>query len=70
MNLEIQNYFPRLLKHLKNAKIISAGNGDVKVNASETFTADGTGNGDIINKGKAKPSANSKQKGNGEIINN
>ena len=55
---------------VKNAKIISVGNGDVKVNASETFTADGTGNGDIINKGKAKPSANSKQKGNGEIINN
>ena len=55
---------------VKNAKIISVGNGDVRVNASETFTADGTGNGDIINKGKAKPSANSKQKGNGEIINN
>ena len=55
---------------VKNAKIVSVGNGDVRVNASETFTADGTGNGDIINKGKAKPSANSKQKGNGEIINN
>ena len=55
---------------VKNAKIISVGNGDVKVNASETFTADGTGNGDIINKGRAKASANSKQKGNGEIINN
>lgn len=55
---------------VKNAKIISVGNGDVKVNASETFTADGTGNGDIINRGSAKASADSKQKGNGEIINN
>ena len=55
---------------VKNAKVISVGNGDVKVNASETFVADGTGNGDIINKGKAKASPNSKQNGNGEIINN
>ncbi len=55
---------------VKNAKIISVGNGDVKVNASETFIADGTGNGDIINKGGAKPSASSNQKGNGEILNN
>ncbi|MCY7293438.1 MAG: DUF2807 domain-containing protein, partial [Ferruginibacter sp.] len=55
---------------VKNAKIVSVGNGDVKVNANDIFTADGTGNGDIINKGKAKPSANSKQKGNGEIISN
>ena len=54
----------------KNANIVSTGNGDVKVNASETFFADGTGNGDIINKGKAKASPNSKQTGNGEIINN
>ncbi len=55
---------------VKNAKVLSVGNGDVKVNASETFSANGTGNGDIINNGSAKPSANSKQKGNGEIINN
>lgn len=54
----------------KNANIVSTGNGDVKVNASETFFADGTGNGDIINKGKAKALPNSKQTGNGEIINN
>ena len=47
---------------VKNAKIVSVGNGDVRVNASETFTANGTGNGDIVNKGTAKPSANSKQK--------
>lgn len=55
---------------VKDANIISVGNGNVIVFASETFIAAGTGNGDIINKGKAKPSATSKQIGNGEIINN
>lgn len=55
---------------VKDANIISVGNGNVIVFAGETFTAAGTGNGDIINKGKAKPSATSKQIGNGEIINN
>ena len=55
---------------VKDANIISVGNGNVIVFANETFIAAGTGNGDIINKGKAKPSATSKQIGNGEIINN
>ena len=55
---------------VKDANIISVGNGNVIVFAGETFNAAGTGNGDIINKGKAKPSATSKQIGNGEIINN
>ena len=54
----------------KDANIISLGNGNVIVFANETFTAAGTGNGDIINKGKAKPSSTSRQIGNGEIINN
>ena len=55
---------------VKDANIISVGNGNVIVFAGETFNAAGTGNGDIINKGKPKPSATSKQIGNGEIINN
>lgn len=54
----------------RNAVIISIGNGDVKVNSSESFTANGSGNGDIKNIGKAKASANSIKIGNGKIINN
>ena len=50
--------------------VIAMGNGNVKVNASEFFTANGSGNGDIKNIGKAKASANSRKTGNGEIINN
>ena len=55
---------------VNNATIVSTGNGDVKVNSSESFTANGSGNGDIKNIGKAKASANSIKIGNGKIINN
>ena len=49
----------------KNATVVSTGNGDLKVNASESFNARGSGNGDIQNIGKAKATSNSKKIGNG-----
>ena len=54
----------------KNATVVSTGNGNVKVNVSDIFMANGSGNGDIQNIGKAKATSNSKKTGNGSIISN
>ena len=54
----------------KNATVLSTGNGNVKVNVSDNFMANGSGNGDIQNIGKAKATSNSKKTGNGSIISN
>ena len=54
----------------KNATVVSTGNGNVKVNVSDIFIANGSGNGDIQNIGKAKATSNSKKTGNGSIISN
>lgn len=51
----------------KSIKINKSGNGNVYVNANNPFTANGSGNGDIINKGKGKADAGSNISGNGEI---
>jgi len=50
-------------------KIEKEGNGDVFIETDNMFSVNGSGNGDIINKGKGKPDSNSKLTGNGKIIN-
>lgn len=50
------------------ADLISTGNGNLTANVSEELTAKLTGNGDIINTGKAKFDSNSKKSGNGALI--
>nr|WP_315156467.1 DUF2807 domain-containing protein [uncultured Flavobacterium sp.] len=54
----------------KKATLISTGNGNLTVNVSETLSAKVSGNGDIINKGKAKFDTHSKKSGNGKLITN
>ena len=54
----------------KKATLKSTGNGDLIVHVSEELSAKLIGNGDIINKGKAKFDANSKKMGNGDLITN
>ena len=51
----------------KIAKVISHGNGDVKVNVSVSLSANGTGNGDIIKTGSGKIEGASGIIGNGEV---
>jgi hypothetical protein len=51
----------------KNANAISRGNGNVYVNATNGFTGNTQGNGNIINIGSAKPS-NALKEGNGDVI--
>lgn len=51
----------------KSIKINKSGNGNVYVNADSPFSANGSGNGDIINTGKGKADAGSNINGNGEI---
>ncbi|MBC7866519.1 MAG: DUF2807 domain-containing protein [Gloeobacteraceae cyanobacterium ES-bin-316] len=50
------------------AVVASMGNGDVVINATGEFRANGTGNGNIKNVGKATASAESTMLGNGKII--
>ena len=45
----------------KKATLHSTGNGNLTVNVSDTLSAKVSGNGNIINKGKAKFDANSKK---------
>jgi hypothetical protein len=52
----------------KKADLKSTGNGNLIANVSEELTAKLSGNGDIINKGKAKFDSKSKKSGNGELI--
>ena len=54
--------------NVKKAELKSTGNGDLTVNVSETLSARLTGNGDIINKGKANFDSGSKKSGNGYLI--
>jgi hypothetical protein len=54
----------------KTAKVKSSGNGNAKVNVTNTIEATATGNGSIVNKGKAKFSSNSTQSGNGQLVTN
>ena len=54
--------------NVKKAELKSSGNGDLTVNVSETLSARLTGNGDIINTGKAKFDSGSKKSGNGDLI--
>jgi len=54
----------------KKATLHSTGNGNLTVNVSDTLSAKVSGNGDIINKGKAQFDANSKKSGNGKLITN
>ncbi|MBG6186593.1 GIN domain-containing protein [Flavobacterium sp. CAN_S2] len=54
--------------NVKKAELKSSGNGDLTVNVSETLSARLTGNGDIINKGKANFDSGSKKSGNGDLI--
>ncbi|MDI1256275.1 MAG: DUF2807 domain-containing protein [Flavobacterium sp.] len=51
------------------AAIKSSGNGDVFICANDDITASGSGNGDIINSGKASFSDASVKRGNGKLIN-
>lgn len=50
-------------------KIEKEGNGDLLIDTDNIFSVNGSGNGDIINKGKGKPDGNSKLAGNGKIVN-
>lgn len=52
----------------KKADLKSTGNGNVVVNVSKELTGKLSGNGDIINKGKAKFDSNSEKLGNGKLI--
>lgn len=52
----------------KKAGLKSTGNGNLIANVSDEVTAKLTGNGDIINKGRAKFDSNSKKSGNGDLI--
>ena len=52
----------------KTANVTSLGNGNVKINAMETFTAKGAGNGDVIQTGKGPASFFSNIVGNGKIV--
>lgn len=52
----------------KKAKITASGNGDVTINVTEALEANSSGNGDIINKGKALFGAGSEKSGNGQMI--
>lgn len=54
--------------NVKKAELKSSGNGDLTVNVSETLSARLTGNGDIINTGKANFDSGSKKSGNGDLI--
>lgn len=54
--------------NVKKAELKSTGNGDLTVNVSETLSARLTGNGDIINTGKANFDSDSKKSGNGDLI--
>jgi hypothetical protein len=51
----------------RSLKIEKAGNGDVYINTDNAFTANGSGNGDIINNGEGAPDKSSGISGNGEI---
>jgi hypothetical protein len=48
-------------------RILKSGNGDTFIQTDNVFRANGSGNGDIINKGTGKPAADSYQTGNGKI---
>ena len=48
-------------------KIHKSGNGDVYINTDAVFVAIGSGNGNVVNKGKGKADSNSGIIGNGEI---
>ena len=52
----------------KNAKVICRGNGIATVNVSTVLAGTVSGNGNIINKGKAVFDANSKKSGNGNLL--
>lgn len=52
----------------KKADLKSTGNGNVVVNVSKELTGKLFGNGDIINKGKAKFDSNSEKFGNGKLV--
>jgi hypothetical protein len=52
----------------KTANINSIGNGNVKIDASDSFFAKGVGNGDVIQVGKGVSKAFSTIIGNGDII--
>lgn len=52
----------------KKADLKSTGNGNLTANVTEKLTAKLTGNGDVINKGKAQFDSNSKKSGNGDLI--
>jgi uncharacterized membrane protein YphA (DoxX/SURF4 family) len=51
----------------KKINVKKRGNGNVYINAEETFSATGSGNGDVINIGKGKADESSAIMGNGEI---
>ncbi len=51
----------------KNISIIKRGNGNVYLNTDSAFSANGSGNGDVINYGKGKANENSAISGNGVI---
>lgn len=51
----------------KSVKVEKSGNGNVYINTDKTFTAKGSGNGNVINKGEGMPDGASHISGNGEI---
>ena len=51
----------------KLVKVEKSGNGDVYIKTDNAFTATGSGNGDVINKGEGLPDKSSGISGNGEI---
>ncbi len=71
-SLEIKNagngniYAEKLMT--KNAKIKCTGNGNVKINASDTIVANASGNCSVFNSGKGNYSDNSTKSGNARLI--
>lgn len=52
----------------KEIKIVTSGNGDCIIHATDKIIARGSGNGDVINTGEADFDADSSKTGNGKLI--
>ncbi len=52
---------------VKKIAVYKSGNGNIYINTPYSFTANGSGNGDVINKGTGRADNNSRISGNGKI---
>ena len=52
----------------KKITIHKSGNGYIMIDTDDTFSANGSGNGDVVNKGKGRADEGSHISGNGQVI--